>query len=114
MELKFKTNKLKKTCESPKKAQKIYGEEIGYKLTLRIGELKAAINLQDIKDIPSANLHRLKGKRSDEYAVNLAQPYRLVFKSILEESSDINDLESIDIVRIEEVIDYHGKQKRKK
>ncbi|TYO96918.1 hypothetical protein [Desulfallas thermosapovorans] len=48
----------------------------------------------------------------DEYAVDLVHPFRLVFKPILRDGVDIYDLESIDIIRIEEVTDYHGKQKR--
>lgn len=112
MKVEYRTKKLKEQCENPKVANKDYGKQIGNKLTQRINELIAATNLLDIKYIPAARLHILKGKRSDEYAVDLAHPFRLIFKPILGENGDINDLESIDIVRIEEVKDYHGKQKR--
>ncbi|MFU0800646.1 MAG: type II toxin-antitoxin system RelE/ParE family toxin [Xylanivirga thermophila] len=112
MKVEYRTKKLKKQCEDPKTAKKDYGSNIGNKLTQRVGELIAATSLLDIKYIPSARLHRLKGKRADEYAVDLVHPYRLVFTPILKEGGDINELESINIVRIEEVKDYHGKQKR--
>ena len=112
MIIEYRTKKLKKQCEDPKVAQKDYGKRIGNKLTQRIGELYAATSLLDIKNIPSARLHKLKGTRADEYAVDLVGPYRLVFLPILKEGGDINELESINIVRIEEVTDYHGKQKR--
>ena len=49
MELHFKNSKLKKQCEDPKKAQKVYGARIGNILTQRVGELSAATNLLDIK-----------------------------------------------------------------
>jgi len=111
MILEYKSRKLKKQCEDPQKAQLEYGKAIGTKLTQRVGELKAATCLLDIKCIPSARLHRLKGRRADEYAVDLVHPFRLIFKPILQENGDIDELESISIVRIEEVIDYHGKQK---
>jgi proteic killer suppression protein len=65
----------------------------------------------DIKHIPSARLHRLKGDRSGEYAIDLVHPFRLVIKPILIEDGNLNKLSSINIVRIEEVTDYHGKQK---
>lgn len=113
MELHFKSNKIKKQCEDPRKAQKEYGVRIGNMLTQRVGELSAATSLLDIKYIPAARLHKLEGTRADEYAVDLVHPFRLVFTPILEEDVDINKLESINIVRIEEVTDYHGKQKRK-
>lgn len=112
MNIEYKTQKIKKECEDPRKAQKQYGKKIATKLTQRVGELTAATSLLDIQYIPSARLHRLKGIRSDEYAVDLVHPFRLVIKPILKENGDLNDLESIDIVRIEEVTDYHGKQKR--
>jgi proteic killer suppression protein len=112
MEIEYKTKKLKKQCENPKVAQKDYGASIGNKLTQRIEEFIAAISLLDIKRIPSARLHKLKGTRADEYVVDLIGSYRLVFVPILQEGEDINELESINIVRIEEVTDYHGKQKR--
>ncbi|MEW8974265.1 MAG: type II toxin-antitoxin system RelE/ParE family toxin [Tissierellaceae bacterium] len=112
MKVEYRTKKLKKQCEDPKIANIDYGSNIGNKLTQRIGELIAATSLLDIKYIPAARLHRLKGTRADEYAVDLAHPYRLVFTSILQDGKDINELESINIVRIEEVTDYHGKQKR--
>ncbi|SHD76258.1 hypothetical protein [Schnuerera ultunensis] len=79
MKVEYRTKKLKKQCEDPKVAQKDYGSNIGNKLTQRVGELIAATSLLDIKHIPSAGLHRLKGTRADEYAVNLAHPYRLSF-----------------------------------
>lgn len=72
----------------------------------------AAVSLLDIKNIPSAGLHRLEGKRSDEYAVYLVHPFRLVFKPILKENVNMYELEKIKIIRIQEVTDYHGKQKR--
>ncbi|MGO1368531.1 hypothetical protein [Senegalia sp. (in: firmicutes)] len=112
MKVEYRTQKLKKQCENPKKAQKQYGKDIGIKLTQRVSELLAATSLLDIQYIPSARLHRLKGTRSDEYAINLVHPFRLVIKPILGENGDLNELKSIDIVRIEEVTDYHGKQKR--
>lgn len=113
MELHFKSSKLKTQCEDPREAQKKYGLEIGAKLTQRVRELDSAPSLADIEKIPAARLHRLKGQRSNEFAVDLVHPFRLVFKPILEGDADINILDSITIVRIEEVTDYHGKQKRK-
>lgn len=65
----------------------------------------------DIKYIPSARLHQLQGKRADEYAVDLVHPYRLILRPLLDENVTIGELEHITVVKIEEVTDYHGKQK---
>lgn len=112
MKVEYRTKKLKRQCEDPRIAQKDYGLDIGNKLTQRIDELIAATSLLDIKFNPSAGLHRLKGDRSTQYAVYLVHPFRLVFKPMLIKDADLNKLGAITIVRIEEVEDYHGKQKR--
>jgi len=109
MNIKYKTKKIKKQCEDPKIAQKDYGTKIGNKLTQRVRELSAATSLLDISYLPSARLHRLEGSRADEYAADLVHPFRLIFKPILEVGGDIGKLDSINVIRIEEVIDYHGK-----
>lgn len=113
MEVEFRTNKLKKQCENPAIAQKEYGAKMGFKLTQRVVELSAAISLQDIKCIPSARLHRLDGDRNTQYAVDLVHPYRLVFQPILSSDTEIFELDKIKVIRIEEVVDYHGKNNRK-
>ncbi|UNC93507.1 hypothetical protein [Candidatus Contubernalis alkaliaceticus] len=113
MEVRFKNNKIKKQCEDPRRAQKDYGLRMGVLLTQRVGELIAATSLLDIKYILSARLHELEGTRANEYSVDLVHPYRLVFTPITEGDVKVNELQSIHIVRIEEVTDYHGKQKRR-
>ncbi len=112
MELRFKTKKLKKQCEQPAEAQKQFGPRIGNKLTQRVSELSAAITLDDIAKIPAARLHKLKSSRKNEYAIDLIHPFRLIITPVLEGDADIYALSSIRIIRIEEVTDYHGKQKR--
>ena len=112
MELRFKTNKLKKQCEVPAEAQKKYGSLIGNKLTQRVSELYAANSLNDIAKIPAARLHKLEGARKNEYAIDLIHPFRLIILPVSEDV-DFANLSCIRIVRIEEVTDYHGKQKRK-
>ncbi len=111
MDLQYRSNKIRTYCESPKEAQKAYGAQIGTKLAQRVGELKAATSLEDIRNLPAARLHKLQGQRADEYAVDLVHPFRLIFKPILDEGEDIIQLANIKIVRIEEVRDYHGKQR---
>ncbi len=112
MIVEYKNTKLKKQCEDPTIAQKDFRTGIGNKLSQRISEFISAVNLSDIKALPAARLHKLEGARSDEYAVDLVHPHRLVFKPILDDRNNIRMLELITVVRIEEVTDYHGKQKR--
>ena len=51
MQLTYKTNKLQKLCENPKYNKELvkkYGVEVAKKLPLRIKELKAFDNLNDV------------------------------------------------------------------
>lgn len=113
MNLEFKTTKLKKQCENPSEAQKIYGPQIGLKLTLRVNEFRASTSLLDVSKNKANGFHALEGERKGEYAVTLVHPFRLVFSADFDESKGSASLSSINVVRIEEVIDYHGKNKRK-
>ena len=112
MIVEYKNKKLKKQCENPTIAQKDFGTGIGNKLSQRIGEFISAENLSDIKALPAARIHKLEGMRNDQYAVDLVHPHRLVFKPILDDRNNIKKLELITVIRIEEVTDYHGKQKK--
>ena len=109
MELRFKNSKIKKQCEDPKRAQRDFGLRMGTVLTQRVAELWAATCLLDLKFISAARLHRLKGDRKYQYAVDLVNPYRLVFEPLLQDGVEIWDLDRIDIIRIEQVVNYHGK-----
>lgn len=115
MDLEFKTKKLKKQCEDPRIAQKEFGSSIGNKLTLRINEFRAACSLEDIVKNKIANgFHSLDGDRKKEFAVTLKHPHRLIFTINSEKSNDEDmSYNDIEFVRIEEVIDYHGKNKAK-
>lgn len=115
MDLEFKTKKLQKQCEDFRIAQKDYGLNICKKLTQRVNELRAADSLDDIAKNSLANgFHELDGIRNGEYAVTLVHPYRLVFKaSDLVSSEEKMEYSDIKLIRIEEVVDYHGKIKRK-
>jgi toxin HigB-1 len=113
MKLEFKSNKIKKQCEDPKEAQKIFGQQIGIKLTLRVNELRAAKNLDDIRKNKANGFHPLEGDREGEYTVTIVHPFRLVFKPVFDSQSKELSFSEMSIVKIEEVIDYHGKNKRK-
>lgn len=115
MNLEFKSKKLKKLCEDPKAAQKELGPQIGIKLTLRVNEFRAAKNLNDIVKNSAVNgFHSLNGDRKEEFAVTLKHPHRLVF-SIKSGETNLEDItyNDIEFIKVEEVTDYHGKNKRK-
>lgn len=73
--------------------------------------LKAARTLQEIPVHPPERRHELKGQRKGQYAVDLKQPHRLVFKpnhDPLPRKSDGGlDLGAITAITILKVEDYH-------
>ncbi|MFC2500431.1 hypothetical protein [Selenomonas noxia] len=116
MNIAFKTNKLEKTCNNHQAAIKTWGEQIARKIVQRLNEFRAADTLAVISHLPPPRLHKLKGKREGEYAVDLVQPVRLIFKvdqSPLPLLTDGGvDHSMVTSIMILEVEDYHGKQKR--
>lgn len=68
------------------------------KIHQRIDEIAAADTVEMMIQFHIGRCHLLKGDRSGQYAVDLVQPYRLVF----EKNGD-----EIQIAKIMEIVDYH-------
>ena len=114
IELKYKTQKLKKLCtDNFKKARKTWGDETAEALYALIVLLKASSNLQDVNAMQIYNLHGLKGSRVGEYALDIkgrSNSYRLVFIPLNNEVTKENLVmfyKSISIIRIEEVSKHY-------
>lgn len=70
----------------------------------RLQEFKAATCLEDISFLPQANLHKLTGNLKEFYSVSISGNWRIIFEPC---DGEIDDLRSIRIIQIEQVIDYH-------
>lgn len=103
MKILYKSKKLEKTFSSLSRMQAAYGQ-LSKRLDRRMQQISQAVNLKDIKALPSARLHQLKGKDAGSFAVNISGNWRLVFSSI---DGDLEDYTTITIVRVEKVVDYH-------
>jgi len=64
----------------------------------RMNELRSADSIEFLIQFSIGRCHRLKGDRQDQYAMDLVQPYRLVFS---------RTGAVICCVRIEAIEDYH-------
>lgn len=86
------------------KHKKKYGNEMAYKIHQRIDEIKASENVEILVQYRIGRCHPLynennnKRKRTNQYAMDLVHPYRLVFEKI------DNQIQIAKIVSIE---DYH-------
>lgn len=80
MEVSFSTPKLAKTCNSAKKLRGDYGPRMAGLIQQRLAELQAADTLEDMRHLPGARCHELKGNLGGQLAVDLVHPKRMVFK----------------------------------
>ena len=106
MEIAFRTRKLEKAFNSADALKKTYGARM-----TRIAVLSAARSLVLVPTTPPDRRHQLSGDRYEQFAVDLVQPYRLVFEANHEpiprrEDGGI-DTERVTAIRILNVVDYH-------
>ena len=98
MRITYKNNKIEKICNNAAVATKAYGPRMAELIQQRHDEIKASGNIEFMIKYRIGRCHELKGNRSEQYAVDLVHPYRLVFEKRGNE---------IQIAHILEVIDYH-------
>lgn len=98
MQIEFKNNKIRKLCTNAHEAEKTYSKEMAEKIQMRIDQISAALSVEMMIQFKIGRCHQLKGKRKEQYAMDLVHPYRLVFEKKGNE---------IQIANIIEIVDYH-------
>lgn len=98
MVITYKNRKLEKICTDARSAEKSFGREMACKIHQRIGEISVADSVELLVRYHIGRCHLLSQNRKSEYAMDLVQPYRLIF--------EVNRNE-IQIANILEIIDYH-------
>jgi len=111
MKICFANRKLEKTFNSHSELVKVYGHEQATKIKIRLKVLEAAANLAEVPTWKPDRRHQLQGDRKGQFAVDLKNPYRLIFKP-LEPVSELvgvgNELFKVTAIIIIGVEDYHG------
>ena len=111
MDISFASGSLQKVCNSQKEMHRKFGQKVAGRLAQRLSELKAAESLAEISHLPPARLHELGHDRQGQFAVDLAQPKRLIFKPdhnpVPLKADGGLDKEKITRLRIVEILDYH-------
>lgn len=104
----FRTEKLRKVCNDDRLLKKEYGDR-AKRIRQRLDELRAARTLEEMRFLPAARCHELKGDRRGQLAVDLVHPYRLTFTPVDPKKQEDGGLDwsSVTAVVIEEIIDYH-------
>jgi toxin HigB-1 len=112
LDITFRNNKLKKALNDFARCKKEYGVLRAEKITDRLGDMAAALTLEDLRDAPG-KYHELTQNRKGQWACHLDGPYRLVFEPHNDPIPTDADGRYIwiEIVGIEivEVVDYHSK-----
>ena len=98
MKIEYKNSKIERVCTNAYEAERKYGKEMAEKIWLRIDQMKAAFSVEMMIKFKLGRCHSLKGKRKNQYAVDLVHPFRLVFEKKGNE---------VQIVNIIEIVDYH-------
>lgn len=76
----FKNAKLEKECNNENLMVKRFGAKRSKLLKRRLAELAAANVLEDLRNLPQARCHELKGNLKGYLSVDLDHPYRLVLE----------------------------------
>lgn len=98
MDITYNSKIIKKVCTDAKIAEKTYGREMAQKIHQRIDEIISADSVDMMIRFKIGRCHSLKQNRKGQYAVDLVNPYRLIFEKIGDE---------IQIVNVLEIVDYH-------
>ena len=98
LEVRYKTKQLEKVCTSRKEAVKKYNDNMAEKIFTRIGQIEATDSIDDLVKYSIGRCHSLSGNRNNQFAMDLVQPFRLVF---------INVGDTVHIAQIIEITDYH-------
>ena len=110
MEIRFKDKKIQELCQKKAVAVRKLGDPCARKLRTRLQDLESARTVRELP--PIGNPHPLTGDRSGEFAIDLAGGWRLVFTAANDPRPALpggtTDWTKVTIIRIEEVVDYHG------
>ncbi len=111
MDILYRNKGIEKACTEQKEAVKRYGPNNQKKLVQRLGEIQAANNLETVLKLPAARCHPLSGDLKGLWAVDLAHPFRLLFRLVNPDGTDIEEKDILPAlvvaVRIWDIKDYH-------
>lgn len=102
MLIEYKNHSIQKICTNASSATEKYGPEMAEKIHLRIDQIKASDNVEQMILFHIGRCHGLQGKRKNQYAMDLVHPQRLIFEKIGSK---------IQIAKIIEITDYHDKER---
>ena len=98
MKIEYSNKGIEKVCTDASVAIKRHGDQMAEKIHQRIDEISAADTVELMIQFKIGRCHPLHQNRNNQYAVDLIQPYRLIFEK---------KGNTIQVTRIIEIVDYH-------
>jgi plasmid maintenance system killer protein len=110
MEITFSSEKLRKVLNDSRQISRNYGK-IAKTIERRLFDMRAVPNLEGLYALPGTGCHELSKNRAGQLAVNLGQPYRLIFKPTnnplpLKADGGLNR-NLVTAIEVLEITDYH-------
>jgi len=105
----FRTRKLQRCFNAQQLLAKEYGQRCAQKIMRRMAVLAAAPNLSKVPTKKPDRCHELGGRRKGQFAVDLEQPHRLIFRPYPYENPGSRAIrrETVTAIEIRGVEDYH-------
>ncbi|MDE2729838.1 MAG: system killer suppression protein [Bacteroidota bacterium] len=111
MTINFRTRKLKKLLDSDNALQRGYGQQGAKRVKARMALLLGAGSLHQVPRQSPERLHQLKGRRKEEFAVDLGPRLRLTFvpdhDPVPRYQDGGIDLKRVTAITIRNIEDYH-------
>ena len=108
MDVSYRDHDLRELCESERAAKRALGAGCARKLVARVADLKAA---SSVFKLPAGKPHPLKGNRTGQYAIGLANGVRLIIepnhKPVPKEPDGGTNWRAVTKVIIIEIGNYH-------
>ncbi len=105
----YRDKKVQELCENERIAQKKLDKKVAKSLMKQLQNLRSVDNLDIFNQTyRSLRIHKLKGKYSNMYALDLTERYRLIFYPCNKNGELIeDDFKFITIITVEEVSNHY-------
>ena len=107
MDILFEDKNLEKCATDRGYALKRLGPRRAQRYALRLMQIDRAVNFEQLRGLPG-RYHELVGNRAGQWACDLDQPYRLIFKNNNEGPVVQIVWARERVTKIFEIVDYHG------
>ena len=101
MDIKYKTDKVKRLCKELAYAKKQLPTEVAEKLIAYINYIEQATCFSDIMTYPPFKFHKLQGDRKDEYALDVGRKlgYRIIIEPLDENNKPLKKEKDINVIK---------------